>query len=208
MRQMKKKIAVIGSGMAGLTSAWLCKKAGAEVTILEARKNRGMDSYTQFLNAKGEELEYVDVPLRVMSPHAWPTVLDMCEKLGVSQSHYSKIENGEYDPSKHLRQLSKIFVKVCSGQTDAILLGYSKAFDKVDHRLLLSKMNHLGICGPLLKWASSFLSNRLQHVVVDGCISGANNVLSGVPQGTVLGPLFFLIYINDIAENLSLGTSI
>ena len=68
--------------------------------------------------------------------------------------------------------------------------------------------HHLGICGPLLKWASSFLSNRLQHVVVDGCISGANNVLSGVPQGTVLGPLFFLIYINDIAENLSPGTSI
>ena len=81
-----------------------------------------------------------------------------------------------------------------SGQTDAILLDFSKAFDKVDHRLLLSKMNHLGICGPLLKWASSFLSNRLQHVVVDGCISGANNVLSGVPQGTVLGPLFSDLY--------------
>ena len=71
-----------------------------------------------------------------------------------------------------------------SGQTDAILLDFSKAFDKVDHRLLLSKMNNLGICGPLLKWATSFLSNRLQHVVVDGCISGANKVLSGVPQGT------------------------
>ena len=95
-----------------------------------------------------------------------------------------------------------------SGQTDAILLDFSKAFDKVDHRLLLSKMNNLGICGPLLKWATSFLSNRLQHVVVDGCISGANKVLSGVPQGTVLGPLFFLIYINDIADNLSPGTSI
>ena len=80
---MKKRIAVIGSGMAGLTSAWLCRKAGAEVTIIEARKNRGMDSYTQFLNDKGGESEFVDVPLRVMSPHAWPTVLDMCKKLGV-----------------------------------------------------------------------------------------------------------------------------
>ena len=96
----------------------------------------------------------------------------------------------------------------CSGQTDAILLDFFKALVKVDHRLLLSKMNNLGICGRLLKWATSFLSNRLQHVVVDGCISGANKVLSGVPQGTVLGPLFFLIYINDIADNLSPGTSI
>ena len=47
-----------------------------------------------------------------------------------------------------------------SGQTDAVFLDFSKAFDKVDHRLLLSKMNHLGICGPLLKWASSFLNDR------------------------------------------------
>ena len=95
-----------------------------------------------------------------------------------------------------------------SGQIDAILLDFSKAFDKVDHRLLLSKINNLGITGPLLKWISSFLSNRLQHVIVDGCISEANDVLSGVPQGTVLGPLFFLIYINDICQNLTPGTSI
>ena len=61
---------------------------------------------------------------------------------------------------------------------------------------------------PLLEWISSFLSNRLQHVVVDGCKSEANKVLSGVPQGTVLGPLFFLIYINDIVQKLTPGTSI
>ena len=94
------------------------------------------------------------------------------------------------------------------GQTDAILLDFSKAFDKVDHRLLLNKIDNIGISGPLLKWISSFLSNRLQHVIVDGCKSDANKVLSGVPQGTVLGPLFFLIYINDICQNLTPGTFI
>jgi len=80
---MTKRIAVIGSGIAGLVSGWLCREAGAEVTILEANTRRGMDSYTQFLNINGEESEYVDVPLRVMSPHAWPTVLELCEKLDV-----------------------------------------------------------------------------------------------------------------------------
>ena len=93
-----------------------------------------------------------------------------------------------------------------SGQTDAILLDFSKAFDKVDHKLLLSKINNTGIHGPLFDWISSFLSNRTQYVIVDGCVSEPKAVLSGVPQGTVLGPLFFLIYINDISENLSPGT--
>ena len=93
-------------------------------------------------------------------------------------------------------------------QTDAILLDFSKAFDKVDHLGLLSKMEHYGIRGPLLEWTSSFLVGRKQRVVIDGKASEPTDVLSGVPQGTVLGPLFFLIYINDISKNLTPGTKI
>ena len=93
-----------------------------------------------------------------------------------------------------------------SNQTDAVLLDFSKAFDKVDHKILLSKIDNMGIQGPLHDWMSSFLKDRLQFVIVDGSISNPCKVLSGVPQGTVLGPLFFLIYINDIQDNLSPGT--
>eukprot|EP00111_Clytia_hemisphaerica_P006322 TCONS_00018317-protein len=83
-------------------------------------------------------------------------------------------------------------------QTDSILLDFSKAFDKVCHRKLLLKLEHYGIHGTLLKWIADFLNNRSQCVAVRGTLSKRIAVTSGVPQGSVLGPLLFLVYINDM----------
>lgn len=91
-------------------------------------------------------------------------------------------------------------------QIDAIFLDFSKAFDKVHHKSLLLKLDHLGIRGKTLKWIESFLIGRKQKVLVEGKESSSREVQSGVPQGTVLGPLLFLIYINDMSDNLSDGT--
>ena len=78
-------------------------------------------------------------------------------------------------------------------QTDLIILDFSKAFDKVPHKRLLWKMANYGIRGNTWKWVQSFLHNRTQQVLLDGEMSNQLPVVSGVPQGSVLGPLLFLI---------------
>ena len=91
-------------------------------------------------------------------------------------------------------------------ETDIIYLDYAKAFDKVDHSLLIKKLFRYGIQGNLYTWLTQFLRGRQQVVLVDGEPSRPAPVLSGVPQGTVLGPVLFLLYINEIPSVLQHST--
>jgi len=89
-----------------------------------------------------------------------------------------------------------------------LFLDFKEAFDTVDHNLLLTKLEYMGVRGQSLEWFKSYLSNRYQAVFINDVLSKHEQIKFGLPQGSILGPLLFsLIYINDLSSNLDFATT-
>lgn len=170
-----------------------------EANITPLYKNKGAKSDT----TNYRPVSLTSVPCKLCEKTVRKTIMDHMN----DQNLFSTCQYGFRNKRNCVLQLLDVlddwvtnFDK--SEQTDVVYLDIKKAFDTVPHRRLIEKMQGYGFGGKLIEWVKNFLKDRRQRVCIDGKYSSWKNITSGIPQGSVLGPTLFILYVNDMPDKL------
>lgn len=143
----------------------------------------------------------LSIPAKVLDKIVSEELHEIFKDVIIPEQHgFMKKRSTTTNLLRHTESIHKCLDK--AGQLDVIYTDFSKAFDKVDHKILITKLERMGISGTMLKWFESYITGRSQQVQIDGSLSNIINVTSSVAQGSNLGPLLFALFINDIHEVL------
>ena len=186
---------------------WLFKKSLMEGCVPRDWKQANITPIFK-KGCRSDALNYRPISLtsvvcKVMERQVRKHLIKHLEDSNLLSKHQHGFRSGMSCLTQLLEYLTEIGNVVDNGEDiDSIYLDCSKAFDTVPHRHLLAKLCAIGIEGHVLKWIESFLTGREQRVGIRGTFSSWRKVKSGVPQGSVMGPTLFLVYINDLLDGL------
>ena len=148
-------------------------------------------------------ISLTSVPCKILQRIIRDKIVEHMETHSLFNIHQHGFRSKHSCVTQLLEVIEDLMEKIDQGhEIDIAYLDFSKAFDKVPHKRLLHKLKAYNISGKILDWIESFLKDLTQQVIVNGCRSNVRRFTSGVPQGSVLGPVLFLVYVNDMPNEI------